>query len=105
MEDKIRNTCQELSSLSKRSPSLRCKNTDKLRIRKEVVDLAGVLYQAHPGSIRSHVQCVDDVDHEFAHGLKLVGSHTARAVNNEHQVHWARLALLLRSWFRRSENV
>lgn len=59
--------------------------------------LAGVLNHSHSGGIESDVQGVKDVDHELPHGLKLVWPDTARAVDEEDQIHWTRLTFLLRT--------
>lgn len=57
--------------------------------------LTGVLNHPHSGGVGSDVQRVEDVDHELPHGLKLVWPDAARAVNQENQIHRARLTLLV----------
>jgi len=59
--------------------------------------LAGVLNNSHSGGVESNVQRVKDVNHELPHGLKLMWSDTAGAVNKEDQIHWTRLTLLFRT--------
>lgn len=59
--------------------------------------LAGVLDYAHPGGVRAHVQRAQDVDHERPHGLELMRTDAAGAVDHEHQVHGPRGAPLLRA--------
>lgn len=60
--------------------------------------LAGVLNHSHPGGVGPDVQCVEDVNHELPHGLKLMRPNTARAVDDEDQIHWTRLAFLFATW-------
>ena len=57
--------------------------------------LAGVLDDPDPSGVGPDVQRVQDVDHELPHGLKLVRTNAARAVDDEDQVHRAGLTLLL----------
>lgn len=60
--------------------------------------LAGVLHHSYSGGVKSNVEGVEDVDHKLSHGLKLMWPHAARAVDEEDQIHWTRLTLLLRTF-------
>lgn len=60
--------------------------------------LAGVLDHSDSGGVESNIQSVKDVDHKLPHGFKLMWPNAAGAVNEEDQIHWTGLTLLLRSW-------
>lgn len=69
-----------------------------MKVRMLLLYLAGVLNHSHSGGVESNVQGVKDVDHELPHGLKLVWPDAARAVDEEDQIHRARLTFLVGTW-------
>jgi len=57
------------------------------------LDRAGVVDHRHPGGVGSHVQRVHHVGQEDLDLLKFARTHTARAVNDEHQIQGTTSAL------------
>lgn len=45
--------------------------------------LTGILNNSHSGGIQSNIQGVNDVNHKLPHGLKLMWSNAAGAVDEE----------------------